>query len=52
MSEIPYAIRDAWAITPPCESHPPYCHRECPYFGECGLTEHEYEDEDSEDSIE
>lgn len=52
MSKIPYAIRDAWMISPPCESSEPYCHRECPYFGQCSMTDGWDEDEDSPESIE
>lgn len=52
MTRISYAIRDAWAISPPCESSSPYCHRECPYFGECGMTDGEDEDEEPPESVE
>lgn len=37
---ISYAVYDGWKITPPCELHEnPYCHTQCPWFGECGATE-------------
>lgn len=49
---VSYAIRDAWAVSPPCESSTPYCHRDCPYFGDCGMTENLGEDEDFTESIE
>lgn len=35
---VSYATRDAWKVKPPCELvEKPYCHEDCPWWGECSL---------------
>lgn len=43
---VSWGVRDAWLAIPPCTyKTDPYCHVDCPYFGDCYPPE-DHEDED------
>lgn len=41
---VDWRVRDAWLCIPPCNYSEPYCHVDCPYFGDCNPPEEEPDD--------
>lgn len=38
-------VVDAWYAKPPCYYIKPYCHVQCPYFGDCYPQEEEIDED-------